>query len=62
MNSTVLRDEHVPYKYTIFSNRLDELNDPFEQLYGVPDTSPYEELNRCLRIPHDKCHPEGILN
>ena len=62
MNSTVLKDTLVPYKYTIFSNRLDELNDPFEQLYGVPDTYSHETLSRCLRVPRDKCHPEGILN
>ena len=62
MNSTALKDTLVPYKYTIFSNRLDELNDPYEVLYGVPNTGAYDVVNRCLWVPRDKCHPQGTLN
>ena len=59
MNTDVLKGTLVPYKYVIFSNRLAELNDPFELLYGVPKTYSYETLNRCLRVPRDKCRPKG---
>ena len=62
MNSAVLKDTPVPYKYTIFSNRLDELNDPYEVLYGVPYTGGYDIVNRCLEVPDDKCYPKGTPN
>ena len=60
MNAAVLNNTMVPYKYVIFSNRLDELNDPYELLYGVPYTHASDTVNRCLSIPRDKCHPKGM--
>ena len=59
MNATSLKDTLVPYKYVIFSNRFTELSDPYELLYGVPHTYPSDILNRCLWVPHNKCHPKG---
>ena len=62
MDATLLKDTLVPYKYVIFSNRLNELNDPFELLYGVPNTYGSEMFDRCLWIPAHKCHPGGTQN
>ena len=60
MNAAVLNNTMVPYKYVIFSNRLDELNDPYELLYGVLNTNAFYIVNRCLLVPRDKCHPKGM--
>ena len=62
MDPTLLKHTAVPYKYVVFSNRLAELNDPYELLYGVPHTSATDMVNRSLLVPHDKCHPKGTLN
>ena len=64
MDNNLLKGTTVSYKYAIFSNRLDELNDPVEVLYmyGVSDTTTSDNLNRCLRIPDDKCRLEGTPN
>ena len=62
MNMTLLRDRLMPYKYTIFADRLAELNDPYELLYEVPNTSENDILNRCLQVPRNKCHSGGTYN
>ena len=48
----------VPYKYAVYSNRLDELNDPCEMLYEVPGSS--EGASRGLKVPDDVCHAGGM--
>ena len=60
MNSDLLVNTMVQYKYIIFSNLFDELNDPYELLYGVPYTHAFDMVNRCLLVPRDKCHPKGM--
>ena len=64
MNADLLKNTGmgVPYKYVIFSNRLAELNDPYEVVYEVPSTNDPNVINRCLCVPGEKCHPKGEHN
>ena len=58
MKASSLRRIDVPYKYVIYSSRLEELNDPCEMLYEVPGSS--EGASRCLKIPEEVCSPGGM--
>ena len=58
MKASSLRGINVPYKYAVYSNRLDELNDPCEMLYEVP--GPSEGASRCLKLPDKVCQAGGI--
>ena len=58
MKASSLNNIPIPYKYAVYSNRLDELNDPCEVLYEVPDSS--KEPARCLKVPDDVCCVRGM--
>ena len=58
MKASSLKSLVVPYKYAVYSNRLDELNDPCEMLYEVHGSS--EGASRGLKVPDDVCRAGGM--
>lgn len=51
----------LPYKYVVFSPRVDVVGHPFEKLHGAPYSAPDgAENNRLLRLPEDKLKPGGM--
>ena len=50
----------IPYKYVVFSKRMEEVGHPYEFLYRAP---PYQsgETNRLLKIADSKIFPTGTI-
>ena len=58
MNIDIFKSGYgIPYKYAVYSQRLEETNNPCEYLYGAPCCSQY--TNRVLRVPIEKWYPGG---
>ena len=50
----------IPYKYVVFSKRMEEVGHPYEYLYRAP---PYQlgETNRLLKIAESKIFFSGRI-
>ena len=48
----------IPYKYVVFSKRMEEVGHPYEYLYKAPPCQS-GETNRLLKIADSKIFPTG---
>ena len=48
---------NIFYKYIVFSRRMEEVGHPYEYLHGAPNGGGH--TNRVLKIPKNKCVPQG---
>ena len=50
----------IPYKYVVFSPKMEDLGHPYEYLYGAPKEHP--KNNRLLKIQNEKIHSGSMAS
>ena len=50
----------IPYKYIVFSPKMEDLGHPYEYLYGSPEE--HSKNNRLLKIPNENIHSGGVAS